>query len=448
MEVAMKRFFTRGIPAISAVALALAGAASLAARTVTIPILVHNQARPAITIGDRFDDFDAGGFARAEAGVVSAMHVDHDGFLRGASDRAGIQALADSAFDGDLLVLEVPDRQTVDAWLRTDLPHGSRYHSAVPLIDETMIAAAGAELSLYNLDRGVAALRVLNFGTTAASCSASDGESATWFDAEPGRQAEFAAFSTRTAQDALRVSCDQPFYAFATVFDPGDGRLAVVGPAPHAPVTARAEAGLPPLTLVWEKLGLVHAPTKECGPGKKGIVKMPVDEETSVSNLVAVLDILVGKFTKASGTKVFGPFWLHRDDPRQPFRSNSIMNVNHTNTNSTRWNSNLDRPKGGGIAKAAKSFKLPANETVQLQVIHNAADKKAAVNLYDKDGKQLLAVPGEAFGFERQLLLKAKQGTKLEIGHNCHQHHPEMPWNDTWKFSNFRIEFFLKEAKN
>jgi hypothetical protein len=124
------------------------------------------------------------------------------------------------------------------------------------------------------------------------------------------------------------------------------------------------------------------------------------------------------------------------------------MNINFGGSkNFLKWNSNLDQPKGGTIFKAQGALKLIKGSVVQLQVIHDAVDKVASATVFNDGGEIVRRIEGKTGAFKQQLLLD-ERGTKLEIGHFCGQHKPEVPFpggKGEWEFSNFRAEFFLKD---
>ncbi len=120
--------------------------------------------------------------------------------------------------------------------------------TTVPAISQDTIAPAGSFVELLGLERGIGGtltdFSLVNLGTSSSQCQVA-GLDVTGRLLTPPSTLTLQALSRRDFGDVLALlgavnlgdahivaTCDQPFYAFATVYAPGTGPIAFVGPAP------------------------------------------------------------------------------------------------------------------------------------------------------------------------------------------------------------------------
>ncbi len=120
--------------------------------------------------------------------------------------------------------------------------------ASVPVVTQNDVAAAGAFVEVQGLQRGIGNLisdySMINLGSVAAQCTVGAIDSTGAVLAAP-TTVTLPALSRRDFSDVLAIlgqatvsdvrvaaTCNQPFYAFATVYSPGTGAIAVLAPSP------------------------------------------------------------------------------------------------------------------------------------------------------------------------------------------------------------------------
>jgi hypothetical protein len=256
-------------------------------------------------------------------------------------------------------------------------------------------------------------------------------------------QIDFAdRIGTRVAAGA-QVSCDQPFYSYAAAAGKDEVK-ATWGEAfgPNAPCDFEVTAAeLSPGVFVATKDGTIHSATTS---KPKGVVCIKVPKDLAVEKMIMEWDVIRGPWSKVpSGNH--NMIFLHRGR----FRSNTVSNVNAFG------------PKKNFI-KAAQNVDLPARYSTNqklgtelkegvpynLRYIYDAADKKVALELYERDA--LVKTINMAGSAKNRLLivdatgLSPKGSLFAEFGHFKDQHPPEMP-SFGWRYSNLRVEMHVKK---
>jgi hypothetical protein len=119
--------------------------------------------------------------------------------------------------------------------------------TAVPVITQNDVAPAGSYVEVQGLQRGIGNLisdyAMVNLGSAAAQCTVGAITATGTVLAAP-TTVSMPALSRRDFSDVLAIlgqasvsdvrvaaTCDQPFYAFATVYAPGTGAISFVAPS-------------------------------------------------------------------------------------------------------------------------------------------------------------------------------------------------------------------------
>jgi hypothetical protein len=333
--------------------------------------------------------------------------------------------------------------------------------SPVPVISSANLFAAGATAVVLGLRRDlsqgdVTSLGVVNLGQQASQCEVdffrADGSqigSTSSLTFKPLSLRFFAdAFGLlseqQTADARAQVSCDQPFYVYATIYMGANSQMMMVTPAGSGASTLVAPGsgsggggtGTPPPaggSILFSAAGVFHT----ASPGnEKKTFDIVLPSALSLRKMVVDLDFVPGPWNRAKIPGNHAILWLYRST----FRSNTIANVNA-----------FSPPKL--TFKAAQNINLPAGDLTQteqgiawvqgkhyhLQYTYDAEHGMVTAVL-SSGGTTLktLSYPGTA---PNGVLDIPAKGLTAEFGHYADQEGPEVA-SYGWSYANFQIMGF------
>lgn len=435
----MKKLFS---PALAVCALGLA-AAPVAAEKVYVPVTQPHATELWISNYDLTERPYRATFLGLEGGAGRGVQDVVP------ADRAVLLDQVAPAGASGLVELEAAPELLVDAWVTSTSRRGVTYITGVPVIRGANLIAADGTALLNGLGSGVSDLGLVNLGSRAASCQVEpvrvDGSAA-------GASAVFevAATSLRRLEGApapeaaaAKVSCDQPFYAYATAVDAETSEVSFVLPSPAgeavaAPARAKGNEGdLPAGAVVFNQNGFFHSPARG---NDKGVLRIPVPRELSLSRLNIDWDVKVGPWSKRKPDGSHAMMWLHRGR----FRSNTVANVNAWGLNKRfiKVNQNLDLPPRKNTNISVK-LGVEQGKTYHVRYVYDALSR--SINVAFSEGGQVQRTGRLPGTVKNRVLRIPKTGLVAEFGHYSTQHPPEMEtWG--WAYGNLRIEMIPKNA--
>jgi hypothetical protein len=353
-----------------------------------------------------------------------------------------------------LLRIDAEPGMLVDAYVKT-ASRGVTYITGVPVISRWNQVAAGDTALLNGLGGDVTNLALVNLGTGAASCSVdfagADGSlvgspSSITVEAATLRQFPDAlGLGSEPEAVAAKVSCDQPFFAYATALDRGTSELSFTIPSPEGEVIAApvkrggAKADLPAGTVVFTKNGFFHNAARG---NEKAEIKVLPGKQMKLSKMIVEWDVKVGPWSPRFAGGTHNLIWMHRGR----FRSNTIANCNAWGNGKNRVanNQNIDMPKGSNT-KMTVGLALVKGETYRVVYTYDAANREVFVNYIQ--GNTVLRIARYAGTAKERSLLVEATGTIAEFGNWANQHKPEMAtWG--WSYGNLRVTHIPKPASN
>ena len=348
---------------------------------------------------------------------------------------------------GETGLLELEGSQ-VDAWLQT-ARDGRTFITRVPVISADNRLEAGATAFLNGLDRNdrndrkdrkLTRLGLVNLGAEAARCDvdflAADGSlaAASATVVVPARslqQLGDALADAAVTAVAARISCGQPFYAYAVGVDRTTSEVSFATPESALAVKTAKPAVVAKGTLVFNAPGLLHKATPQ---NEKGIVNIPVPSALALSQMVIDWDVTLGPWSTKNPAGNHALLWLHRGR----FRSDTVANVNYygPKKNFIKNNQNLDLPKTWNT-NASGNVKLQTGQTYHFHYVYDASTEKIVITT-SQNGRVLktMRMDGSA---DNDTLTVPASGLVTEFGHYHFQDGPEVAtWG--WSYSNLRVE--------
>lgn len=243
---------------------------------------------------------------------------------------------------------------------------------------------------------------------------------------------------------AAKVSCDQPFHAYAAAAGVNEPKVTwgeFRGPSGACDFTVQA-AELEPGVFVATKTGTIHNVTTG---NEKGIVCIKSPKDLALDKMTVEWDVNTGPWHKKTPHGNHAMIWLHRGR----FRSGSIVNVNAfgPKKNFVKMNQNVDLSAGGNT-NTKMGVALQSGNEYHVRSTYDAANKKAFTELFE-NGVVLKRMEITATARNRTLLVPVfgyseKGALFAEFGHNKGQHFPELP-SYGWRYSNLRVEMRVKK---
>lgn len=361
------------------------------------------------------------------------------------ADQAVVLDKIAPAGQAGLLRVDAEAGMLVDAFIKT-AARGVTYYAGVPVISRWNQVAAGDTALLNGLGRDVANLALVNLGAGAASCqvdfASADGSlvgspSSITVEAVSLRQfGDALGFGSESEAVAAKVSCDQPFFAYATALDRETSEISFTIPSPAGEVIAapvkrgKDKEDLPAGTIVFTKNGFFHNAARG---NDKAEVKVPAGRQLKLAKMIVEWDFKVGPWSSKFPGGTHGLIWMHRGK----FRSNTIANVNAWGNGKNRVanNQNIDMPKGSNT-KMTVGIALVKGETYRVVYTYDAVNREVFVNYIQ--GNTVLRIARYAGTAKERTLLVEAGGTVAEFGHWSNQHKPEMAsWG--WSYGNLRV---------
>ncbi len=398
--------------------------------------------------------------------TATFLPADSDGTQRTAANptqRSPIAAGRTSILDGigtpgttGLLEISAATTMSVDGRLFSTPPTGtSPSIGAVPAISSANLYATGTTAVLLGLRRDlthgdVANLGVVNLAQQAAQCQVK------LFRADGTQVATtatltFKPLSLRSFGDAFgllgeqqaadaraEVSCNQPFYAYATQYSGASSQLYFILPAGSgtSTLTAPGSTTTPPPgggdgSILFSAPGVFHTPS----PGnEKRTFKIAVPTAMSLKKMVIDMDITPGPWNRAKVPGNHALIWLYRGK----FRSNTIANVNAFSPPTSSF-------------KAAQNINLPAGSDrhddrkitwVQGQKYHIRftydAEHGTVTALLTSLGVTVANVTLQSTAPSNVLDLSPAVGLTAEFGHYADQSGPEVA-SYGWQYANLQV---------
>lgn len=345
-----------------------------------------------------------------------------------------------------LLEIEAEPGMLVDAFVKT-ASRGVTYITGVPVIHRFNQVAANDTALLNGLGRDVTSFALVNLGSGAAAChvdfvradgSLAGSPSSITVEAVSLRQFDDAlGFGSEPEAVAAKVSCDQPFFAYATALDRGTSEVSFAIPAPAgeavaAPVKrAQAKEDLPAGTVVFTKNGFFHNASR--GNEKAEIRVSTGGKELKLAKMITEWEVKVGPWSPRFPGGTHNLIWMHRGK----YRSNTIANSNAWGNGKDRVgnNQNIDMPKGTNT-KMTVGVKFVKGETYRIVHTYDAANREVFVNFIQ--GNTVLRIARYAGTAQNRTLVIPAVGALAEFGHWANQHKPEMAtWG--WSYGNLRV---------
>ena len=351
-----------------------------------------------------------------------------------------------AADEGETGLLEIDATElSVNAWIQTN--RGRRtFYTGTPVISDATRVEAGGAAFLNGLapegKRSVTGLSLVNLGSEAAACHV-DFLRADGTALGAGVDADVPALSMRPFADALglgsepeaksaRVSCDQPFYAYAVAVDRNSHEVSFANPEAELKVRRSGFKADPPAggEIVFTQNGLFHSATKEI---PKKVLRVPVPRQTPMEVIDLEFDVTAGPWNPRQRSGAHNLIFMHRGK----FRSNTIANVNALGPNKHRYkiNQNLDLPAKHNT-KSDVGFTFEQGKTYHVRVVQNALNKVVICTLA-VDGTVVRRMDFSGSIKNKEILVLAS-GLVAEFGNYNNQHLPEVS-SIGWKFSNFRV---------
>lgn len=443
--------------ACSAALIALGFAAPLKAERVYVPVIdaLGADGKP-LTTQLWISNFK--GVERSYSSVFLESEADGTGLSgRGPLTRVPAKKAAylrRAANEGETGLLEVDAADlSVNAWIQTS--RGARtFYTGVPVISDATRVEAGGTTYLNGLapeanrsvNRSVTGLSLVNLGGEVASCQVGFlGADGTALGA--GVALDVPALSMRPFADALglgsepearsaRVSCDQPFYAYAVAVDGGTSQVSFA--TPEEAFTAkvlRTETKAGGAPIVFTQDGLFHSANKTV---PKKILRVPVPRQMAMESVEVEFDVVAGPWNPRMKNGAHNLIFLHRGQ----FRSNTIANVNAMGPKRSllKINQNLDMPaKTNTQAEAGYAFVY--GQTYHVRVVQNALTRVVTCTLsYNGQVVRTLNFAGSVKNGE---ILVLASGLVAEFGNYNNQHLPEVS-SLAWKFMNFKATMIPK----
>jgi hypothetical protein len=326
--------------------------------------------------------------------------------------------------------------------------------SPLPVISSDNLFAAGSTAVLLGLRRDLTHgdftdLGVVNLGQKAAQCQID------FFRADGtqiGATASLAfkplslrffgdAFGLlseqQTADARSQVSCDQPFYAYASIYTGVNQEMMIVAPAGSGASTLTAPGSgtpdPPPSTggsILFSASGVFHTAT----PGnEKKTFNIVLPNALSLRKMVVDMDVVPGPWDRAKVPGNHAILWLYRGK----FRGNTIANVNAFSPPKVTLKAaqNINLP-AGSLTQEEQGVPWVQGRTYHLKYTYDAEHGSVTVVLSaGGTAVKTLQFAGTA---PNGVLDVPATGLTAEFGHYADQEGPEVA-SYGWSYANLQI---------
>lgn len=355
-----------------------------------------------------------------------------------------------------LLEVRSGQEMSVEAQLINTSPSGIQTRTSVPVISAANTIAAGKAAYLIGLERDpgrgtVSSLGIVNLGSQGAQCEIKLFR----VDGTPIGSTvtlSFFALSLRQFDDALgavgeqkisdarvQVTCNQPFFAFASVVNMPLSQIWFLEPSASTVADSSGNPNPNPTpgpgnSIVFQKSGHIHTATPP--NNAKGTVDIPIQSTLAVKRMVIECDFIPGPWNREKIPGNHGIIWLYRGK----FRGNTIANVNAFGPNkfTIKMNQNVDMGAGQVTSNEA-GVPLEQGKRYHLRYTYDAATNQITAEISQGGTKlRTFSMAGTASG---RILAVHPPALNVEFGHFPGQEGPEIPsWG--WSYYDLRVEMF------
>lgn len=343
---------------------------------------------------------------------------------------------------------------SVEAQLINTSPSGIQTRSSVPVISSANTIAAGKTAHLVGLERdpgrGITSnLGIVNLGSQGAQCEVKLYR----VDGTPVGSTvtlSFFALSLRQFDDALgalgeqkisdarvQVTCNQPFFVFASVVNLPLSQVWFLEPSAS---TVADSGGNPTPTpgpgnsVVFTKTGHIHTATPP--NNAKGTVDIPIQKTLAVKRMVIECDFIPGPWNRERIPGNHAIIWLYRGK----FRGNTVANVNAFGPNkyTIKMNQNVDLG-AGQVTNGETGLQLEQGKRYHLRYVYDATSNRITAEVsHGGTTLKTLSMAGTASG---NILTVHPPALNVEFGHYPGQEGPEIPsWG--WSYHDLKVEMF------
>jgi hypothetical protein len=364
-----------------------------------------------------------------------------------------------------LLEVATSSSLSIEARLFSTAPNGlTTSVTPVPLISSSNQAGAGQTAILLGLRRDnthgdYTNLGVVNLAHQASQCDIklfrADGS-----QIATTAQVTFKPLSLRLFADAFKllgeldaadaqavVSCDQPFYAYATIYTALSSELLFVTPAPSGASTLPGPGdngtgggtgggdgggggGGGGTTTIFTASGTFHT----AAPGnEKKTFNITLPAALSLRRMVIEMDVTPGPWNRAKTPGNHAILWLYRDK----FRSNTIANVNAFSPPKLSFKAaqNINLP-AGSLSQDEQGFSWTQGQRYHLKYTYDA-EHNTVTAVLSSGGTTVKTLSFNSTA-PNGVLDIAATGLTAEFGHYADQEGPEVA-SYGWSYANLVI---------
>jgi hypothetical protein len=306
---------------------------------------------------------------------------------------------------------EIADLLAVNAEVRNmGLDGAGETHTTVPILSSRNLAGSGETQVLQGLrrtDNGIFSnLLITNLGHEESQCTVQV------FRAN-GQQIAGTALLTLKAlsqvqfPDALnllgqtqigdvnaRLSCDQPFFTYLSLYERETGEVIFVRPS----ATVDSELARPgdqqpsvPGAVLFTRNGAFHEPTKA---EPSAIFNIPVPPDSAFSNVVVDFDFFHGGWYAKDPSGLHSLLWLHRGAccwPKWAENITTFANAHGPGKNQIKMISNMDLPKAAGKSKGDANFALQPGQNYHAHFEYDTLRGRAWLQI-SQNGNEVMYV--------------------------------------------------------
>ncbi|HSK74996.1 MAG TPA: hypothetical protein VLQ45_00945 [Thermoanaerobaculia bacterium] len=359
-----------------------------------------------------------------------------------------------------LLEVNTSANVSIEARLTNVSANGSvTTYTPVPVISSANLLPAGETAQLHGLERNASRgdlsnLGVVNLGQQTAQCEVKLFR-ANGTQIGPTASISLQPLSLRHFKDAVlalgeqrasdaraQVTCNQPFYAFTSLFTGSTGQLVFTSPAHNGASTLTApgdsgNGGTPstPGAKVFTQSGLVHIPALG---NEAREIKVPIEKPLSLKRMVIEVDFTPGPWNPINLSGNHAIIWVHRGK----YRSGTIANTNAFGPGRSvvKNNQNVDLPPGQVTASEQKRA-FERGTKYHLRYVYDAQTNVIRV-IISSGGVELNNFTMQGTARNGVITLEPSgpdKGLVVQFGHHRGQEGPEIP-SYGWRYENLRIE--------
>lgn len=375
--------------------------------------------------------------------------------------RAGATSILSITSPGGLLEITTLDQGAqdlaVNAELRNTNQTGAKEtHSVVPVLASSTIAEAGSTLTLQGLRRtegGVFSnVLLVNLGHEEAQCTVgvfratgTQVAGTALLGLMPLSQVQFPDAleilgETQIGDASAQVSCDQPFYAYLSIYERGGGEVLVVEPS----VTGDSSLSRPgdnrpsvPGAILFTQNGTFHVATP-AEPTR--IFNIPVPKDRDFARIEVEFDLHHGGWSWEPSAN-HSLFWLHRGACCWPQWASNIFgfaNAFGPGRNEIKVATNADLPRFQERVAYRRGVPFLEGHDYHLNYLYDAAGGAFRLTVFE-GGQEVVTVQNAASA--KVVRSDNSEAFMIYFGHeDATGVGPERPGYG-WRYSNLRVEF-------